>query len=188
MKRIRIGVDVDEVLAQFQNVVLARANSLFDLELTPESFTTWDIFPYFPEDQREIILKEIGTKGWCSALPVCEGSQEALQELRKLADVYIVTSPFSSETWSGERTGWLKRHFGIKPDEIVSTKAKWLVGGIHALLDDNPHHIQTWGEQWKETPMLWHIPNTRTMQELDHLRVKTWQDVFETVEGMNRKL
>ena len=184
MKRKRLLIDADEVLADFQLAIFELAEKLFGHKLTSHNFDTWDIFGAFPQHERDALFDIIEKPGFCKTIRPVPGALEAVQELRKHVDVHPVTSPFSSSTWVSERYAWLHDEFGFKRKDIVFTQAKFLVNG-DALLDDSPKHVTSWLEEYPEKMgMLWHIPNTRTLTQYDHLRVKSWGEVIQKVKAL----
>lgn len=184
--RPRFLCDVDEVLANFQVPMFTIAERLFGRRLTAHDFEVWDVFTGFTEEELEALYMELEKPGFCRDLQPIPGAFEAIQELRKIADVFVVTSPFRSPTWVHERDAWLKKHFGFSRDHIVHTSAKFLVEG-DAFLDDKPSHVVHWKEMHpKGRAMLWHIPNTRTLPHED-VRVHSWQQVIDVVKSIEMK-
>lgn len=181
MMRKRLLLDVDEVLLDFQTPMFNIAEMLFGKRLTPDDCEVWDCFTLFTPEERGAIFEHIEKPGWCRALKPKEGAQEAVVELRKLVDVYAVTSHFpSSPTWVHERDASLIEHFAFARGNIVHTSAKRIVSGDY-LLDDNPGHVTNWADEHPDgTGMLWHIPNTRKLG-FDDIRMNSWADVIARV-------
>ena len=186
MPAFRILIDVDEVLADFQTPVLKVMSQLFGSDVRKEHFKTWDIFENLTKEQVQSVFSHINVTGFCSALEPTPGSQDAIEKLKGLGDVYIVTSPvLSSPTWVHERSEWLWRYFSIPSKHVIHTSAKYLVRG-NALLDDRPDHIRNWKTENPEgLGMMWHIPNTAELPH-DDIRVKSWQEVIEKVSLFKR--
>jgi 5'(3')-deoxyribonucleotidase len=180
LRRKRVWVDVDEVLAQFQNAVLQIVERKYGRKIDPYSFEQWDLFGTFPEDERKFILAECEQPGFCAGLLPVPGAVEGMSELRKHADVFAATSHFHSQTWVYERDRWLAKHFGFDRNTIIHTASKFLIR-TDACLDDKPDTVVAWA---KEHPtglaMLWPIPNTRNLP-LDEYRVRDWDDVVRRV-------
>lgn len=185
-------LDVDEVLANFQDPVLAIGNKLTGKNITPETYTEWDLFSQFTSEEKDLICKEIEKPGFCQSLPVRPGAQEAIDEIRSFMHVFPVTSPFHSESWVYERVQWLHKHFGFHRSQVINTSAKYMIHG-DAILDDNPSHVTSWldpshlevniAPRTKGLGMMWHIPNTRTLP-YDHLRVRTWEEVIQKLRKL----
>lgn len=180
MTNDEILVDVDEVLGDFQTPALDIMEEVTGRRYQLEDFKEWDMFATLSKEELKLVLDRIKLPGYALNLQPTPGSQEFIQELSKLGKVYIVTTPFNSPTWVGERTEWLWKHFGIPSKRVVHTGAKYLVRG-RALLDDKPEHIDNWSARHPgELALLWHNPTTR---HLDHPhRVHTWADVLAKVE------
>jgi len=179
-EREPVLVDVDEVLGDFQTPALKIMSQVTGQRYQPGDFTTWDIFGVLSKPELDEVFKRIGCDGFASCLEPTPGSQDFIRELSKMAKVYIVTSPFPSRTWASERTKWVKDHFDIPGKQVIHTAAKYLVRG-RALLDDKPEHTENWlKNNPKELAMLWHIPNTRTIEHPN--RVKTWDEALSQIE------
>jgi len=182
MRRKRLLVDVDEVLCDFQTLVFELASKLFGKKVPQD---TWDIFDSFSKRERTDLFQAMAQPGYCTALQPLPGAREAIRELRNHVDVYVVTSPFHpSPTWVSERYTWLHEHFDFKPSEVINTSSKFVVVG-DAILDDRPDNVTDWLEAHpQKVGMLWHIPNTKALTELDHLRVHSWDQVIEKVKAL----
>ncbi len=181
-RRKRLLCDVDEVLVDFQTPAFDLLEKHCGRKLTPDDYEVWDMFSLFSDEEKRVVFAEIEKPGFCRALKPKDGAIEAMSELRKLVDVYAVTSHFSSPTWVHERDAQLIEEFGFKRREIVHTSAKYLVGGEY-LLDDNPSHVTAWSDEHPSGhAMLWHIPNTRKLG-MDDIRMKSWDQVLARVRA-----
>lgn len=145
----------------------------------------FDSIPHELEHRKEVYDRMKGAGG-CLAIPVYDGAQDAVRELRSLVDVTIVTSPFpGSPTWMSERERWLAEHFGIDRDNIFHGEKKWLVHG-DILLDDKESHVDTWEKYWQkqgQNPLglLWHT--NRNVAPAAHVKVvKSWANVIDQVK------
>ncbi len=181
MRKLRLLVDVDEVLVDFQTPMFDALYDLYGRRLKPEDCEVWDCFSMMTPNEKKGVFSIIEHPGWCAALKPTPGSQEAITTLRGLVDVYAVTSHFpTSRTWVHERDTSLKKLFDFTGKDIVYTSAKYLVKG-DAFLDDNPSHLVRWGEEHPDgLAMLWHIPNTRKLGH-DDLRVHGWDEVIAKI-------
>lgn len=187
-KRKRMWTDADEVLFDFQTPVFEMHERLHGKKITHHSYPGdhWDMFSAFTDEERLAIFAECEKPGWCRSLKPLPGAIEAIQELRKLLDLFCVTSHFHSETWVYERDHSLIDHFGFKKNEIVHTGAKFLIKA-DAMLDDKPEHVTSWLAEYPNgMAMLWPIPNTRNMP-LGDLRVSGWDDVLRRVVDMTSR-
>jgi len=177
-KRLRFLTDVDEVLGDFQIPALRIMERITGRRYTPESFTEWDMFSLVSDEEKRAVFAEIEKPGWCQNVQPLPGAIDFIKEVRKHCDVFVVTSPFHSNTWVAERYAWLAKHFDFKSSEVVHTSAKHLVVG-DVFLDDNPSNIDKWcAAHPGKLGMLWHIPNTRLMP-YDHVRVRSWEEALK---------
>ena len=183
---MRILLDADEVLYDFQTPALRKIGEVLERTVQPSDFIEWDIFACLSARQRQVVFDAIGAEGFCAAIRPHAAAQQAVAELRRYADVFVVTSPFHSPTWMYERQGALRRDFDFMKGDVVHTSAKYLVQG-DVLVDDNPTHVVTW-QQHNPTGkgFLWHIPNTRTLG-YDDIRVKSWEEVIDYVKWLSSK-
>lgn len=177
-------VDVDEVLADFQTPMFDALFDLYGRRACAEDCEVWDCFSLMSPNEKRGVFSIIEHPGWCLGLKPKEGARDAILELRKLVDVYAVTSHFpTSRTWVHERDTWLKTQLDFTGKDIIHTSAKFMIKG-DAFLDDNPDHVTRWRAAHPQgLAMLWHIPNTRKLGH-DDIRVRTWEEVIERVRGL----
>jgi 5'(3')-deoxyribonucleotidase len=181
--RKRIWVDVDEVLADFQSGVFGIVAHAFGRSMSAEAFTgdEWDMFKGFDPEELKLVLKECERPGFCAGLAIVPGAIEGLAKLRTIADVYAVTSHFHSQTWVFERDWWLQRYMAFERGNIVHTSAKHLITA-DACLDDKPANVLNWKAAHPHgLAMLWSIPNTRKIPNLEAYRVHDWNEVYDRV-------
>lgn len=143
-KRLRVGVDVDGVLADLLELLVQHVEDVFDEKIDPlevKDHDFIDIFlrKYVDPSRTKDFWETLSVPGKVhNNLKVIPGSIEGIRELQQVADVYIVTAPlFSGTTWTHERSAWLFKHFGIKHKNIIYTHAKYTFFG-DALVDDKP--------------------------------------------------
>lgn len=183
MRRPRVLLDVDGVLADFLTPSLAIFQRLTGHPYTHGDFKTWDIFETIPREHESAYYEVVNVPGWCRSLPVYEGAQAGVQALKEVADLYIVTSPLSRHpTWTHEREGWLHEHFGIHHRKIVHTSAKYLCIG-DVFVDDRPDHIEAWeAEHAGGLGLLWDQPYNRGSKA--GFRVLDWNQVKFCVSNL----
>lgn len=130
-------LDCDGVLADFSGAVCA------ELGIDPSGVTTSDYFKR--GEHREAFLNLCRFSPLWRELDPLPGAREAVGDLRRAGvPIVVVTAPWhSNQVWGGLRYAWLKRHFGIKPADVVITSRKDLVQGC-ALVEDRPDTLWEW--------------------------------------------
>ena len=134
-------IDMDSVLVDFEkrlaDIWILRHP---ELPLVPfaerKSFYPFDDHPpYYKQLMNDIISEG----GFFLGLEWIPGAQEALQELEKIADVFIYTSPMSNARHCAcEKIEWVRRNLGDRwTERVILTRDKTLVHGDY-LIDDKP--------------------------------------------------
>jgi 5'(3')-deoxyribonucleotidase len=184
MRRKRLLIDVDDVLAEFTNAALDALHRLTNRRRTRADFDVWDwMFTCLTEEERAPLIEELNQQGFCKTLQPIPGAIEGVKHLRTIVDIFPVTAHFPTPTWVHDRDEWLYRVFGFDRKQIVYTGSKFLVKG-DAFLDDNPDHVVAWKREYPEgMPMLWHVPNTESAG-LHEFRVRSWPEVIDRVERL----
>jgi 5'(3')-deoxyribonucleotidase len=165
MRRPTVLLDCDGVLADFVGGLLPMLSAIAQRDVLREHVTHFDIGASlgFTAQQASSFKRMIsGSRGWCEALPVLAGAVDGVRELREIADVYIVTSPWNScPTWTHEREVWLRRHFDIPHANVLHVSAKHLVRG-DVFVDDKTSTVIAWHKAHPEaTALRWSTPHNR---------------------------
>lgn len=146
----RVLLDVDGVLADFPQAVIDWLNSLkLGCLYRLEDVREHDILKNFGLESLQARLDQwcIDTD-MCRELPVYEGAQAFVEELKSFADVVVVTAKYKKvPNWCSAREAWLEQHFGIHPDNVIHAKRKECVSG-NMLLDDKLRNIDAWRVAW----------------------------------------
>ena len=112
------------------------------------------------------------------ALPVYPGARQGVAKLRKLVDVFVVTSPFGGPFWTDEREQWLAKHFDFKPEDVGHVRAKHKCAGDF-LVDDKTSTLVKWQKHFPTSyAVLWERP-WNSKDKWDGLRVKNWEELEE---------
>lgn len=162
MKRKRVLLDVDGVLADFHSAAVDLMEALFGLRIPIERFVTWDVTDVLNKVQRDECNAAIARPGFATSIKPCKGATEGVLELRSFAEVLFVTSPHvMSPTWAHERTEWLRRHFDASHGEVIHAFRKHSVSG-DVFLDDKPSNVLDWQEHnLNGIGLLWDTPYNR---------------------------
>lgn len=140
MGRLRIGFDVDDVLNNFMEVVVAEYNKHNDDNLTLGQFTKYKIDDCLPPEKAELVKKEFKTENIWEKIVPTKTAQTTLERLiQKGYLIYLVTAcdPITHPI----KSGWIKKWFPFIPQEnVVYTYNKWLLN-VDILVDDCQDHL-----------------------------------------------
>lgn len=143
----RVLLDCDGVLSDFTGGFLDLVNAEFGTNHQPADVTSYDIaesLGWGAAHARRAYDMIRDAEGFASYLRFLPGSQDGVRELQRIADIYVVTSPWwSAPTWCNDRTNWLRSYFGIEADHIVHTSAKHICVGDF-LVDDKTSTLVKW--------------------------------------------
>jgi 5'(3')-deoxyribonucleotidase len=178
----RFLIDADQVLVDLFSPVLQRVSEIRGVVTKIEDFHQWDLFLDLSPEENQVVRELMTSKGFVLSLKVLPGAQEAVEELKKKTDLFVVTAPYdASPYWVYERYQWLERFLGIPKDKVVVTHSKFTVSGAF-LLDDNPHNILEWEKEHPYScPMIWDYPHTRN-ECSEKFRVSSWGEVLAEVD------
>jgi len=192
--QLRVLLDVDGVLADFVGSYLRHVNAIHAARVPTcyqaSDVTQWDIDAALSisKDVAERASANMGQPGECLAIKPYASALGGVRMLREIADVRIVTSPFSSATWTHERERWLALQFGIAPTEVSHTRDKTIVAG-DALIDDKTSTLVAWQRAFPSgVAILWDQPwNQR--DAWSGVRTSSWDVAIDNIRfrgGGNR--
>jgi 5'(3')-deoxyribonucleotidase/uncharacterized protein with PQ loop repeat len=176
--RLRIAVDMDEVIADAFSKHLRQYNQRAGTNLTPEMVSRKGLGALIPAERREEFNAIPHADGFFADLDVMEGSQEALLELSRNHDLYITSAAMEVPSSFADKFQWLQKHFPfIPPGRIVFCGEKNI---IHAdvLIDDRSRHFK----EFRGVGILFTAPHNAS--EAAVLRAGNWNDVLQIVEGV----
>ena len=178
---MRLGIDLDGVVADFNTGWIVRYNEAFDGDLTPEAVTMWDgphQLTHFPDMEAfwEWAADFPGGSLFRHLEPY-EGAVEALHKLDSIGhEVVILTT---KPEWAIHDTfAWLAEH-RIPTREVHITFKKWRTP-CDIYLDDAPHNIRRIHRERPEALMCrfvrpWNDPVQGTQD------IHTWDEFLQVV-------
>lgn len=178
-----IGIDCDGVMADLVGKVIERVNTKYGTSFKYEDINTWDVYEPLCISKAEF-YGMANEEGFCASLNVLPGARAGVDQLRKHADVYAVTSPMSGKYWLHERTMWLIEHMGFKHKTIIQCKEKKLIK-VNYLIDDKTSTINEWAEEHPGSQaILWNTPwNAKETMHMRAFRASNWVEVLNLVAG-----
>ena len=176
----RVLLDVDGVLADFVATYLEALALVTNRRRYAAEITTWsfkDALGLSKEVEGKVNA-QLAKEGVASAMPVYSGAVKGVKSLTGVAEVYFVTSPFNSPTWTYDREKWLLKHFGEEMSRrVVHTSQKHLVKG-DVFVDDKTANVRRWAKEWPlGTPVLWNQPYNQSDHVGYILRCGVWDQI-----------
>ena len=176
-RRLRIAVDMDEVIADSFSKHLSQYNQRAGASLTPEMISQRGLAELLPGERRDDFNAIPHAPGFFADLEVIAGSQEALLELSRHHDIYITSAAMEVPSSFADKFQWMEKHFPfIPPSRIVFCGDKNIV---HAdvLIDDRSRHFKG----FRGTGILFTAPHNA--RETADLRADNWNDVLRILQG-----
>jgi 5'(3')-deoxyribonucleotidase/uncharacterized protein with PQ loop repeat len=169
-RRLRIAIDMDEVMADALGEHLRRYNAAYGAALSPVDLRGRHLEDWIPAAQREAVDAMLDASFFAD-LTVMPDCQDVVRELAARYDVFVVTAAMDVPSSFDAKYRWLRRHFPfIPPAHIVFCGDKSIVAADY-LIDDRPRHFP----RFKGRPLLYSAPHNAN--EHRYPRVNSWQDV-----------
>jgi len=170
--RLRIAIDMDEVMADALGEHLRRYNAAFGSRLTEADVSGRHLEECIPREHRaaaEAMLDE----SFFEELAVLPDCQAVVHELAQRHDVFIVSAAMDVPCSFAAKYRWLRRHFPfIPPSHVVFCGDKSIVDADY-LIDDRSRHFA----RFKGRPLLFSAPHNAA--ETRYPRVASWKEVRE---------
>ena len=177
-RRLRIAVDMDEVIADAFGKHLYQHNQRAGTDLTPDLVSEKGLGALIPVEQRAAFSSIPHRDGFFAGVALIPGSREALLELSRKHDIFITSAAMEVPNSFADKFAWLETHFPfIPPSRIVFCGDKGIINA-DVLIDDRSRHFK----DFRGTGILFTAPHN--VAETGHLRAKNWNDVLEIVEAV----
>lgn len=139
---LRIGIDVDDVVANLLDAWLARYNLVYDDALTPADIDRWELDQCVSPKCGKRIFQMLTPDIYREVKPF-EGAFQACEQLRRLGNVFFVTTcpDLGHETAKFE---WLVRHGFLAPDEgfrFIPCRGSKKDVPVDVLIDDKAENV-----------------------------------------------
>ena len=158
MSKFIIGLDVDGVVADLVNPILALNNFYCNIEeedkfvtkgftktATEKDITTYRMEQILGDRQCGLLWGKAEKIEIVRKLPMYEGAKVGIEALREIGRVVFVTTPsFTYKNWQVERNLWLQSNIPyFEYSDLVSLNDKTLFAG-NILIDDAEHNLRRW--------------------------------------------
>ena len=147
---MRIGFDIDGVLANFNGAMMHYINKKVVGGHTEKSITSWDYYdciPGFTEEMQKKAFIEASKKKWFWLRLKCYNQEDmdSIAILSEKHNIYFISNRFENPTedytlWQSRR--WLDK-FHIKPAGVIITRNKAEICkmlNLNLFIDDDPRN------------------------------------------------
>jgi 5'(3')-deoxyribonucleotidase/uncharacterized protein with PQ loop repeat len=170
-RRLRIAIDMDEVMADALSEHVRRYNAAFGASLTIESLHG-PLMACIPPAHRETAEAMLDAT-FFETLALMPDCQDVIRELAARHEVFIATAAMDVPCSFEAKYRWLQRHFPFIPaSQIVFCGDKAIIEADY-LIDDSPRHFA----RFKGRPLLFSAPHNR--RERRYPRVASWSEIRE---------
>lgn len=138
---MHILLDCDGVLADFVGAAAEVHGKSPDI-LAWDFWIEWGLEP-------EEFWAPLATRDFWLGIKPYHWANELLEGLREVGDVTICTAPMhlNTEVCVGAKLDWLESYFGIRPEDVLLTRKKWLCASKNTvLIDDSDDNV---GQFWR---------------------------------------
>ena len=169
-RRLRIAIDMDEVMADALAEHLRRYNARFQADLAIADLHGRHLEECIPAERRAA-AEALLDSTFFEQLALFPDCQEVIRELTERHDVFIVTAAMDVPCSFDAKYRWLQRHFPFIPaSRIVFCGDKGIVDADY-LIDDRARHFT----RFKGKPLLFSAPHNAA--ETRYPRVSSWAEV-----------
>ena len=171
-RRLRIAIDMDEVMADALAEHVHRYNTAFGTRLTLDDLHGHHLEDSIPPEHRSAAEAMLDST-FFEELAILPDCQDVIRELTVRHDVFIVTAAMDVPCSFDAKYRWLQRHFPfIPPSHIVFCGDKGVIDADY-LIDDRARHFLS----FKGRPLLFSAPHNA--HETRYPRVSSWTEVRE---------
>ncbi|HEY7058085.1 MAG TPA: PQ-loop domain-containing transporter [Vicinamibacterales bacterium] len=178
-RKLRIAIDMDEVMADALGEHLRRYNAAFEARVTADALRGRHLEECVPPEHRDAAIAMLDA-GFFENLAVLPDCREVIAELAARHEVFVVTAAMEVPCSFDAKYQWLRRHFPfIPPSHIVFCGDKAIVDADF-LIDDRSRHF----ERFKGQSLLFSAPHNAT--EKGYRRLASWSEVrdfFTEIDG-----
>ena len=170
--RLRVAVDMDEVMADTLSRHLEWYNRATGENLSPELIAQLGLEAAIPAKYRELFENIPHQDGFFDDLGIVENSQRALRFLHSSFDLFITSAAMEVPSSFDAKFRWLQKHFPFIPaSRIVFCGDKGVINADY-LIDDRSRHFA----RFRGTGILFTAPHNA--RERARLRANNWDEVL----------
>jgi len=169
----KIGIDMDSVLNNLEEVWLNSYNEIYKDSLKLSDITEWSWHKVVKKECGEKIYDLLKVPSLFQYLSVKKNAIEVVSKLiRKNYDIYVVSASYPENIL--DKAKWLRKHFPfIDEDKYCFMNHKELLSSLDFLIDDGPHNI----EKFPNKIIAFDAPYNQKINRQDVIRVKNWDEI-----------
>ncbi|MCA9358828.1 hypothetical protein KC926_01330 [Candidatus Kaiserbacteria bacterium] len=191
---MKIGIDIDDVIADFIPTLALYYNRIYDAELTKEDFTSYDFWNVWGGDIHravEIVDAMFADPTFCEAIPPISDSFDSLDSLKESgAELFAITGRRDNAIRPTEL--WIEDHFPNVFTSLHFTNSYCQKGksvnksvicsklGVEIIVEDNLKHALDCAGNGVDV-LLYDTPWNRSYTHTDNTvqRVHSWNEVMQ---------
>jgi len=173
-RRLRIAIDMDEVIVDALGEHLRRYNEAFGTELTSADLRGRSLTRHVPPEHAAATLDMLDESFFDTLTPI-DGAIDAIRALHVHHEIFIATAAMEVPVSFAAKYRWLRTHMPfIEPSHIVFCGDKAVIDA-DVLIDDSPRHFA----RFKGRALLYSAPHNA--HDTRYERVNSWRDVLEAL-------
>ena len=182
---MKIVVDMDEVLCQFVDEVLARWNHTHRTNVMRSQIDMWHMEERLGPGAVKFIDDLMNDEAFYANLKPIPGAIDGFNELIRLGhDIVVATSitPHAEHAFDGKRA-WMRHYFpqwDIR--SFIACSRKGLLQGCDVLIDDGAHNIEDWRACGGYRAIVMSAPWNRNVGGSDVVRAINWEHVVQIID------
>lgn len=196
---MKIGIDLDECLAEYIFGFLNWYNYTYKTNFRFEDFKDYDLWKTIGGTKNEVINKvhDFYKTDYFKELPIVFGSRNSIEELKKFNELFVVTSRPNEVI--KETNKWIENHFHNKFSKVIFTN-EWGNSGerrrkseicknvrLDFLIEDNLEYALDCART-KTKVFLLDRPWNQSKRKLDEInRVYNWHEILEKIEEVKNE-
>lgn len=171
----RIAIDMDGVIADTETHYINWYYDQYQVKVSHSQLIGKAEGEGFPV--KGAIRNFLLTPGFFKSLPVMPGAVEALQELSKNFEIFIVSAAMEFPQSLSEKQAWLNQHFPfISWKNIVFCGDKSVIQADY-MIDDHVKNLSG----FKGTALLFDAAHNTFIT--DYQRIRSWKEAVDLLEG-----
>jgi 5'(3')-deoxyribonucleotidase/uncharacterized protein with PQ loop repeat len=178
-RRLRIAIDMDEVIVDALGEHLRRYNEAFGASLTPPDLCGRSLDRHVPAEHAAATLGMLDESFFETLQPIA-GAVEAIRALGRDHEIFIATAAMEVPVSFAAKYRWLRSQMPfIPPSHIVFCGDKAVIDA-DVLIDDSPRHFR----RFKGRALLFSAPHN--VHETRYERVDDWDQVLALLSPARR--